>query len=100
MTPQRTNYAGGGFITTLAAIVLVWCWAIPAPSQSASSGQESGAALFVEQIYPLLEKQCLNCHKGETAISGLDLSTREGLLKGGSRGPAIVLPPPPMRPDR
>src|SRR5207247_747112 len=57
---------------------------------SASSGQESGAALFVEQIYPLLEKQCLNCHKGETAISGLDLSTREGLLKGGSRGPAIV----------
>ena len=37
----------------------------------------------------VLERNCLSCHAG-TAMSGLDIRTREGLLKGGKRGPAIV----------
>jgi len=37
----------------------------------------------------ILQKNCLGCH-GPAAMSGLDLRSREGLLKGGTRGPAIV----------
>ena len=32
----------------------------------------------------------MSCHNSELKQSGLDLSTRAGLLRGGSRGPAIV----------
>lgn len=52
---------------------------------------ESGEKLFTDQIQPVFESRCLGCHRGETAQAGLDLSTRAGLLKGGERGPAVVL---------
>src|SRR3954469_22678270 len=34
----------------------------------------------------LLEQHCVRCHGGEKTRSGLDLTTREGLLKGGESG--------------
>src|SRR5215831_19314504 len=37
----------------------------------------------------VLEKRCLNCH-GAAQTSGLDLRQRDGILKGGKRGPAIM----------
>ena len=37
----------------------------------------------------VLEAECLGCH-GAAAMSGLDLRTRESVLQGGSRGPALV----------
>jgi hypothetical protein len=46
------------------------------------------------EIRPVLEKTCLPCHGPQTKSSGLDLSTRDGLLKGGEHGPAIVLGDP------
>ena len=42
------------------------------------------------EVRPVLEKTCLPCHGPQTKSSGLDLSTRDGLLKGGEHGPAIV----------
>src|SRR5207237_6448766 len=48
------------------------------------------ARFFVEQVRPVLTNQCLNCHGGKFKKSGLDLSTREGLVRGGDTGPAIV----------
>ena len=71
-------------IAALGARVFV-CAGTPAPSD-----QKSANVLFAEQISPLFEKRCVICHSGDTAQSGLDLSSREGLLKGGKRGPAIV----------
>ena len=44
---------------------------------------------FRERIWPVLEAKCLSCH-GEAKISGFDLRTRNDLMKGGSRGPAVV----------
>jgi len=46
--------------------------------------------LFAERIRPILAKNCLACHSGPGKQSGLDLSTREGLLKGGDNGAAVV----------
>ncbi|MCU1327359.1 MAG: hypothetical protein JWN34_2729 [Bryobacterales bacterium] len=37
----------------------------------------------------VLDANCGGCH-GQTRMSGLNVETREALLKGGSRGPAIV----------
>jgi hypothetical protein len=49
----------------------------------------SASSLFSADIRPLLEKVCLNCHSAEDMASGLDLSTRDALLRGGERGPAV-----------
>src|SRR5260370_31161812 len=45
---------------------------------------DTGAAVAI------LQEKCLACHGESSAMSGLVVTTRENLLKGGSRGPAIV----------
>jgi len=55
---------------------------------------QRGLKLFDESLQTLLTQRCLECHDAATASGGLDLSTREGLLKGGERGPAILVDRP------
>jgi hypothetical protein len=45
---------------------------------------------FELKVRPVLTAECLPCHAGEKAKSGLKLDTREALLLGGDRGPAAV----------
>ena len=46
---------------------------------------------FEQKIRPVLVEHCYACHSsGEQTESGLDLSHREGLRKGGDRGPGLV----------
>src|SRR5258708_38456816 len=57
---------------------------------SAKTLPRVGVELFAKQIRPILETQCVECHGGKATKHGLDLTTREGLLRGGDGGPAIV----------
>jgi hypothetical protein len=59
---------------------------------STLSAQSSGADLFEKRVRPVLVSKCYACHASglKTPMSGLTLDTKSGLLKGGSRGPAIV----------
>ncbi|HKW97088.1 MAG TPA: PSD1 and planctomycete cytochrome C domain-containing protein [Bryobacteraceae bacterium] len=45
---------------------------------------------FSKQIEPIFENTCWKCHGAALQLSHLDLRTREGALKGGEHGPAIV----------
>ena len=45
---------------------------------------------FTKDIQPILEQNCLSCHGHAMQSSRLDLSTREGAIRGGARWPAIV----------
>jgi len=49
---------------------------------------------FESKVRPILMNNCSACH-GDAAMSGLRVDSREGLLKGGTMGPAIV----PGNPD-
>ncbi|MBM3871358.1 MAG: DUF1549 domain-containing protein [Verrucomicrobia bacterium] len=49
-----------------------------------------GLTTFTQHVRPVLVKSCLSCHGGEKTKGGLDLATREDLLKGGTEGAAIV----------
>jgi len=53
-----------------------------------------GTELFKKQVRAILVGRCLKCHGGESTESEFDLTSREGLLKGGSNGPAIVIGKP------
>ncbi len=48
-------------------------------------------AFFEKKIRPVLVQQCNNCHSAETnSRGGLRVDDRNGLLTGGTSGPAIV----------
>jgi hypothetical protein len=57
-------------------------------------GLIAALGLGAETAREVLESNCGTCH-GEARMGGLDLRTREAMLKGGKRGPAIV----PGKPD-
>src|SRR5688572_14084985 len=38
----------------------------------------------------VIEARCLNCHGGSKTKGGLDLRTRDALVKGGDSGPVVV----------
>lgn len=49
------------------------------------------AEFFEKEIRPLLVERCNSCHGAKGAPkSGLDLTTRDGVLRGGDSGPAAV----------
>jgi cytochrome c553 len=66
-----------------------------APAQPASAATDERVTFFENRIRPLLAANCFACH-GESAMAGLRVDSREGLLKGGETGPAIV----PGDPDK
>lgn len=61
-------------------------------ASTVASGQDStgGDALFTAKIKPVLDGQCLRCHGPSLPRGGLRVDSREALLQGGGRGPAIV----------
>ncbi len=63
--------------------------AAPLPADHAER-MTRGLVTFAQHIRPVLVKSCLGCHGGEKTKGGLDLATRDELLKGGTEGAAIV----------
>jgi hypothetical protein len=57
------------------------------PSTSPQSGPSQTA--LEQAARTILEKNCMSCH-GDLQISDFDMRTRDTLLKGGKRGPAVV----------
>lgn len=55
-----------------------------------SGGGSTVAAVTSEQIVPLMLLRCSACHGGRRTEAGLDLRTREGILRGGKSGPAAI----------
>ena len=45
---------------------------------------------FEQRIRPILANECYECHGARKQQRGLRLDSREGLLKGGNSGPALV----------
>jgi formylglycine-generating enzyme required for sulfatase activity/mono/diheme cytochrome c family protein len=45
---------------------------------------------FVKEVQPILEFNCVSCHRGEHHDGGLSLETKEQAFKGGESGPSIV----------
>lgn len=51
---------------------------------------EDGLAVFESQVAPVLAAKCVACHQAAIAKGGFDLSSREGLLRGGDGGAGVV----------
>ena len=64
-------------------------WLLCFQSQSASGDDDS--ALLEARVTASLSRKCVSCHRPDNAKGDLDLTTREGLLRGGIDGVAITL---------
>src|SRR5437588_4228324 len=68
-------------------------WILWGSSQLVAAGiDHAGIEFFEKKIRPILAENCYKCHSAgaEKIKGGFLLDTREGLLKGGDTGPAIV----------
>jgi hypothetical protein len=57
---------------------------------ASAHADDSAETFFETKIRPVLAIDCLPCHGGKKTESGLKVDSRESLLRGGDRGPAIV----------
>ena len=64
------------------ALALIACVAVFSPSMQAQQVSQTDVEAAL--------KRCAQCHGPNLQMSKLNLSTREGMLKGGEKGPAIV----------
>lgn len=55
-----------------------------------------GLDLFKKSVRPILIGRCLKCHGGESVESELEMTTHEGLMRGGAEG-VVVVPGKPMQ---
>ncbi len=66
---------------------------VTAQEQKAPAPTPEGVEFFEKRIRPVLVEKCYKCHSvlpGSKVKAELLLDTREGLLKGGESGPAVV----------
>jgi len=66
----------------LGATALLWH-----PSPVAA---QANTDAYVKTVQPILAKNCYTCHGGESHRGGLQLDTKEHILKGGKDGAVIV----------
>ena len=83
MTKAATKH----FDSCMTLIALIW---FAAQSVRADEFTPQQLDRFEKQIRPLLIEHCLKCHGPEKQEGGLNLATRESLVKGGDSGAAVV----------
>jgi uncharacterized protein DUF1553/uncharacterized protein DUF1549/cytochrome c len=74
--------------TLFSSIVCGLAFAVSASITARPNAQEPVS--FTKDIKPIFESSCWGCHGTAAQLSKLDLSTRDGALKGGEHGPAIA----------
>ena len=95
-TAHSSGHSGQWWLWLLLSVVLLV--SPPTGPAPVSAVEPAGLEFFEQKIRPLLVERCHACHSSQTASpqGGLRLDTRDGLLKGGDSGPAIV----PGKPNR
>src|SRR6267142_588002 len=71
-------------------LVLLVTEHLPASADEVKSPDPATIEFFEKKVRPLLVARCVSCHGASQQFSSLRLDSREALLRGGNRGPAIV----------
>lgn len=77
--------------------LLITCSLVPAIYADDAQAEKVKDNFFTDEVFPILKSRCLSCHSHEAgkAGGGLVLDSRNGWLKGGGSGQAVV----PGKPD-
>ncbi|WP_162130520.1 DUF1549 domain-containing protein [Schlesneria paludicola] len=90
--PSRTQSGWFVLITFIASASISWA-VDDAPTVDADHAvkRAKGLEVFRSQVRDLLIQRCLACHGGDATEGKFDLATQDGLLRGGERGPAVII---------
>jgi cytochrome c len=76
------------FLTTGMLVAFVFlAWSSTAVE---AHDDRSQSEFYTAKVKPIFDANCARCHGGTNHRGGLNIDTREALLKGGHTGPAIV----------
>jgi hypothetical protein len=84
-----------GILATLLAAWLLLRLTSATQAQTKSAGKQVS---FLNDVAPILKENCLACHDPKVRKGRLDMTTFEGLLAGGDRGPSVVAGKPDESP--
>jgi uncharacterized protein DUF1549/uncharacterized protein DUF1553/cytochrome c/concanavalin A-like lectin/glucanase superfamily protein len=87
----RTDYVAR-WLRCCRAITVILClttWSLRACAATAAPTAEA-LEFFEQRIRPVLVAECYECHGAEKQKGGLRVDFRDGLLKGGDTGAAVV----------
>ena len=64
----------------------------PQPTQTTAAATEPATATvsFVNDVLPVFESRCINCHGGEQTKEGLDMKTYDSLMSGSKNGSVLT----------
>src|SRR6266567_55098 len=79
-----------GYSAPLIVFALLGTGPTPLPAADALKQDPKAIEFFEKQVRPLLVARCASCHGASQQFSMLRVDSREALLRGGNRGPAIV----------
>jgi mono/diheme cytochrome c family protein len=92
--PRYEERAMRPFLLAVAALALMGVgsssFIVDACSQPA---KQTSTVSFAEDVFPIFKGRCIDCHRPGGAgyeISGLDLTTYDGLMKGTHHGPMVI----------
>ena len=76
------------------ALAFLLAWIAPVrgqegPTSAPEEFTQEALHFFEMEVRPLFHANCLACHSHANSTSGLSLESRESILLGGNRGPAI-----------
>ncbi len=74
----------------LTSLWLLAAAAVPFGAAALTPSQQTQKVDFVKDVQPLLKRSCVSCHNDERADGGLNLSSVEGIRKGGVSGPVFT----------
>jgi cytochrome c len=75
-------------VASLATVAMLW--QPPRVAAQNASPVPSTPEFYTKRVLPIFEENCNRCHGGINHRGGLNISSREGMLKGGHDGPVIV----------
>lgn len=61
--------------------------ALPAPTDTPAA---TASVSFVNDVMPILQNRCFNCHGGEQTKEGLSFASYETLMSGSDNGPVLI----------
>jgi mono/diheme cytochrome c family protein len=73
---------------------MAFCFAAGTTNAEENKDRAAGEKMFALKVRPLLAEKCLACHgkNAEKIESGLNLTTRAGMLKGGEVSEQVLVP--------
>jgi cytochrome c5 len=60
------------------------------PTHTAIVENTSASVSFANQVFPILNTYCVECHGGQRTREGLNLTTYDGLIAGSDNGAVII----------